>query len=207
MFSFCSDPSQLDRFYWLSCYLTTGKHMGVYASFGTVLLLLAITAPTALAFGFFGASSARSNIAPLRWLGKGYIAVVRGVPDIAFFLFFIIALDQGIEYLRHKVKCSDWDAPIRQGNDFIVCDAAKMPSAIGKSNRPPSLGRSAGAKLTVIRFAGNSNRELMIALRTRSRDSLTVVSGKPTNVNRGMPLLMCTSTVTLGASTPTEARL
>jgi hypothetical protein len=31
--------------------------MGFYASFGTVLLLLAITAPTALAFGFFGASA------------------------------------------------------------------------------------------------------------------------------------------------------
>ncbi|CSB79251.1 Uncharacterised protein [Vibrio cholerae] len=65
-----------------------------------------------------------------------------------------------------------------------------MPSAIGKSKRPPSLGKSAGAKLTVMRFAGNSKRELMIALRTRSRDSFTVVSGNPTKVNPGIPLLM-----------------
>ena len=59
--------------------------MGLYWSFGTVLLLLAITAPVALAFGFGGASAARSHIAPLRWFGKTYIAVVRGVPDIAVF--------------------------------------------------------------------------------------------------------------------------
>ncbi|MBT5822759.1 MAG: ABC transporter permease subunit [Rhodobacteraceae bacterium] len=149
MFSFCSDPSQLDRFYWLSCYLTTGKHMGFYFSFGTVLLLLAITAPTALAFGFFGATAARSNTAPLRWLGKGYISVVRGVPDIAFFLFFIIALDQGAEYLRHKVKCSQWDQPIRQGNDFIVCDAAKMP--LGSA--PQWMHESYGFTLAVLTFA------------------------------------------------------
>ena len=123
--------------------------MGFYASFGTVLLLLAITAPTALAFGFFGATAARSGFAPFRWIGKGYISVVRGVPDIAFFLFFIIALDQGIEYLRHKALCRDWDAPIRQGNDFIVCDAAKMP--LGTA--PQWIHESYGFMLAVLTFA------------------------------------------------------
>ncbi|MEP2919455.1 MAG: ABC transporter permease subunit [Sulfitobacter sp.] len=127
MFSFCSDPSQLDGLKWLGCYLTTGKHMNLYWSVLTVLLLLAITAPVALAFGFAGASAARSAFAPLRWLGKLYMAVVRGIPDIAFFLFFVIALDQGIEYLRQKALCPDWDEPLRQGSDFIVCPAAKMP--------------------------------------------------------------------------------
>ncbi|KAA0920189.1 ABC transporter permease [Aquicoccus porphyridii] len=127
MFSYCTDPAALSGLTWLSCYLTTGKHMALYWSFGTVLTLLAITAPTALALGFAGASAARSRIRPLSWLGKFYIAIVRGVPDIAFFLFFVIALDQGIEYLRHKVKCPDWSEPIRQGNDFVVCSAAKMP--------------------------------------------------------------------------------
>ena len=101
--------------------------MAFYASFGTVLLLLAITAPTALAFGFGGAAAARSRIAPLRWLGKIYISGVRGIPDIAFFLFFVIALDQGFEWLRHQWLCPDWDQPIRQGNDFVVCAAAKLP--------------------------------------------------------------------------------
>jgi polar amino acid transport system permease protein len=117
----------LDGLRWLSCYLTTGKHANFYISFGTVLLLLAITAPTALAFGFGGAIAARSRVAPVSWLGKAYIALVRGVPDIAFFLFFVIALDQGFEWLRHQVLCPDWDQPIRQGNDFVVCQAAKLP--------------------------------------------------------------------------------
>ena len=127
MFSYCTDPKTLDGFQWLSCYLTTGKHMGFYASFGTVMALLLITAPIALLFGFGGATAARSHIAPLRWFGKGYTSIVRGVPDIAFFLFFVIALDQAFEYLRHKVKCPDWSEPIRQGNDFVVCAQAKLP--------------------------------------------------------------------------------
>ena len=123
--------------------------MGLYWSFGTVLLLLAITAPTALAFGFGGASAARSHFAPLRWFGKTYIAVVRGVPDIAFFLFFVIALDQGIEYLRHKIKCPDWDMPIRQGNDFVVCSEAKMPLG----NAAQWIHESYGFMLAVLTFA------------------------------------------------------
>ncbi|MEH6645064.1 ABC transporter permease [Sulfitobacter sp.] len=149
MFSYCADPSQIEGLKWLSCYLTTGKHLNLYWSLLTVLALLAITAPTALAFGFFGASAARSRIAPLRWIGKTYIAVVRGVPDIAFFLFFVIALDQGIEFLRHKALCSDWDQPIRQGNDFLVCQAAKMP--LGSS--PQWVHEIYGFSLAVLTFA------------------------------------------------------
>jgi polar amino acid transport system permease protein len=127
MFSFCSDPSILNDWFWTACYLTTGVHMSFYMSFLKVLMLLAVTAPVALAFGFGGAMMARARFAPLSWVGKGYIALVRGVPDIAFFLFFVIALDQGIEYLRNKALCSDWDMPVRQGSDFVVCQAAKMP--------------------------------------------------------------------------------
>lgn len=123
--------------------------MNIYWSVLTVLTLLAITAPTALAFGFAGASAARSRFAPLRWFGKTYIAIVRGVPDIAFFLFFVIALDQGIEYLRHKALCADWDAPIRQGNDFIVCQAAKMPLG----NAPQWIHEVYGFGLAVLTFA------------------------------------------------------
>ncbi len=133
----------------MACYLTTGKHMSLYWSFGTVLLLLAITAPVALAFGFAGATAARSRIAPVRWIGKGYTAIVRGVPDIAFFLFFVIALDQAFEYLRHKVKCPGWDQPIRQGNDFIVCAEAKLPLG----NAAQWLHEVYGFSLAVLTFA------------------------------------------------------
>ena len=133
----------------MACYLTTTKHMSLYYSVFTVLLLLAVTAPTALAFGFGGATAARSSIAPLRWFGKSYIAIVRGVPDIAFFLFFVIALDQGIEYLRHKTLCPDWTDTIRQGNDFVVCQAAKMP--LGEA--PQWVHESYGFALAVLTFA------------------------------------------------------
>ncbi len=145
----CADPGSLDGLTWLMCYLTTGKHMAIYWSVGTVLLLLAITAPIALMFGFGGATAARSGIAPLRWLGKGYIAIVRGVPDIAFFLFFVIALDQFFEYLRHRVKCPDWDGPVYVGNDFLVCPAAKLP--LGTS--PQYVHEIYGFSLAILTFS------------------------------------------------------
>jgi polar amino acid transport system permease protein len=127
MFEACADPKSLEGLGWLWCYLTSGKHIDFYRSFGTVLALLAITAPVALAFGFVGAMAARSHILPLRLLGKGYTAMVRGVPDIIYFLFFVIALDQGIEWLTHQVRCPDWTDPIRQGLEFRVCPEAKVP--------------------------------------------------------------------------------
>jgi len=149
MFTFCTDPDSLDSIRWMLCYLTTPKHMNLYYAFGTVLLLLAITAPVSLAFGFGGAILARSRIAPLSWLGKGYIAIVRGVPDIAFFLFFVIALDQAFEWIRHKVKCPDWDQPIRQGSDFLVCAAAKLP----QSNAPQYVHDTYAFLIAVLTFA------------------------------------------------------
>ena len=145
----CADPSSLEGAAWLACYLTTGKHMAFYASFGTVLALLAVTAPTALAFGLLGAIASRSRVPPLRWLGQGYTAIVRGVPDIVFFLFFVIALDQGLEYARHHVLCPGWDAPVRQGSDFVVCAQAKLPL----STDPQWLHEVYGFALAVFTFA------------------------------------------------------
>ncbi len=123
--------------------------MSFYWSFLKVLLLLAVTAPVALAFGFGGAMAARAPFAPLSWLGKAYIALVRGVPDIAFFLFFVIALDQAVEYTRHRILCPGWDMPVRQGNDFVVCQAAKMPLG----DAPQWIHETYGFSLAVITFA------------------------------------------------------
>ena len=149
MFSYCTDPDTLSRLPWLSCYLTTGVHWSFYLAFFKVLLLLAVTAPVALAFGFGGAMVARSRIAPVSWLGKLYIAMVRGVPDIAYFLFFVIALDQMLEWGRHKLLCPDWTDPIRQGNDFLVCPAAKLP--LGSA--PEWVHETYGFALAVFTFA------------------------------------------------------
>lgn len=128
MFDACADPKSIEGLTWLACYLTTGKHLEFYWSFLTVLILLAVTAPVALAFGFGGAMAARSHVLPLRWFGKGYTAMVRGVPDIVFFLFFVIALDQGLEWVLHQIRCPDWTDPIRNGLEFRVCPEAKVPS-------------------------------------------------------------------------------
>lgn len=149
MFSFCTDPEALSGAAWLACYLTTGKHLAFYASFGTVLVLLAITAPAALLFGFGGAVAARSHFLPLRGFGQVYISIVRGVPDIVFFLFFVIAIDQGLEWLRHQVLCPDWSEPIRQGHNFLVCPEAKLP----QGNAPQWVHEVYGFFVAVLTFA------------------------------------------------------
>ncbi len=149
MFAFCADPDTLEGATWLACYLTTGKHLAFYASFGVVLLLLAITAPIALAFGFGGAVAARSQILPISLFGKAYTAMVRGVPDIVFFLFFVIALDQAIEWTVHQVRCPDWTEDIRRGSAFVVCPEAKVP----RSSTPQIWHQVYGFGLAVITFA------------------------------------------------------
>jgi polar amino acid transport system permease protein len=93
--------------------------------------------------------AARSNVLPLRWLGQSYIAIVRGVPSTVFFLFFVIALDQGFEWLRHHALCPDWEQPVRQGSDFVVCSEAKLPL----SSAPQSMHEAYGFALAVLTFA------------------------------------------------------
>ena len=127
MFSDCADPKSLEGLLWLSCYITTPKHMSFYSSFLVVMLLISLAAPLAMAFGFAGSIASRSSILLVRYLGKGYLAMIRGIPDIVFFLFIPIALDQAFEYLRHKILCPEVTEAIRQGNDFVVCSVAKLP--------------------------------------------------------------------------------
>ncbi|MEM1300591.1 MAG: ABC transporter permease, partial [Pseudomonadota bacterium] len=124
MFEHCADPQSLEGLTWLGCYLTTPKHMSFWASFLTVLGLLAAAVPPIMILGLAGALAKRSALAPIRWLGSLYTTMVRGIPDIVFFLFVPIALDQLIEYIRHKTLCPEVTAPIWQGNDFVVCAAA-----------------------------------------------------------------------------------
>ena len=149
MFEICVDPEKLSGLSWLSCYITTPKHLNLFYSVGTVLLLLLLTAPTALLFGFIGAVMARSKILVIKVIGNAYISIVRGVPDIAFFLFFVIALDQLFEWVRHKFLCPEWSEPIRQGNDFVVCTIAKLPL----NSSPQWIHEIYGFLLAVFTFA------------------------------------------------------
>src|SRR5712672_1490254 len=82
-----------------------------------------------------------------------------------------------------------------------------MPTAIGRSKRPPSFGKSAGDKLTVMRPGGKLNPAVNNAERTRSLLSRTAVSGSPTMKKAGRPDPRCTSTRTNGADRPAGARL
>ncbi|MGV3693491.1 MAG: ABC transporter permease [Paracoccus marcusii] len=186
MFAYCTDPSLLQGLAWLSCYLTSGTHLLFYASFGTVLLLLTITAPIALLFGFGGAMASRSRIAPLRWFGGIYTSMVRGVPDIIFFLFVPIALDQGFEWVRHQVLC-DSDAPVRQGNDFVVCAAAKLPL----NDAAPWVHDVYGIFLAVIAFsivfgafAANVLSGAMAAVPRAQLETAEAYGMSPAQVNR-----------------------
>src|ERR1700675_4592224 len=82
-----------------------------------------------------------------------------------------------------------------------------MPTAIGRAKRPPSFGKTAGDKLTVMRPGGKLNPAVNNAERTRSLLSRTAVSGSPTMKNAGRPGPKCTSTPTNGADKPARARL
>ena len=77
------------------------------------------------------------------------MALFRSVPDVVFFLFFVIALDQAFEYVKHRIVCPDWTEPIRQGNDFIVCTAAKIPLG----NADQFFHEAYGFFLAVLTFA------------------------------------------------------
>ena len=136
-------------------------------SFLVVLELLALAAPAAMFFGIIGALACRSNVVTIRLLGQGYITMVRGIPDIAFFLFVPVALDQAFEFLRHKIFCSEITQPVWQGNEFLVCDAAKLP--LGTS--PQWIHEIYGFILALLAFAivfgafaGNTLRGAMRAV-------------------------------------------
>ena len=53
------------------------------------------------------------------------------------------------EFARHKILCPDWTEPIRQGNDFVVCSAAKLPL----STSPQWVHETYGFFLAVLTFA------------------------------------------------------
>ena len=85
--------------------------------------------------------------------------------------------------------------PARDSAGILPMQAI-IVSAMGRSKAGPSFFRSAGARLTVMRWSGNPMPLFFSAARTRSRDSLTAASGRPTTSNEGMPKDRFTSTAT-----------
>ena len=81
-------------------------------------------------------------------------------------------------------------------------DATSTPMAIGRSSPAPPLRSPDGARFTVTRRRGQLRPLDKRAARTRSRDSRTAASGRPTTVNPGRPFETWTSTNTMVPSTP-----
>lgn len=75
--------------------------------------------------------------------------MVRGVPELIFFLFVPIVMDQGFEYIRHLFLCPYSPDPVYQGNDFVVCSAAKLPL----NNAEQWVHTTYGIALAVLAFA------------------------------------------------------
>jgi len=113
-----------DALYWIG-YLTNGKHLGWYASVQYTLEAMVFGALVALFLGLIAATLRNSGPLPLRWLAAGYINIVRGVPDVLFFLFFPIAFEQGLEWIYSTQVCTPETLALNTGQ-WPPCDAANL---------------------------------------------------------------------------------
>src|SRR5947208_158979 len=103
-----------DIVFWIG-YLSNGKHLGWYASVQYTLIAMVFGALVALIFGLVAAALRNSGPPPLRWLAAAYINIVRGVPDVLFFLFFPIAFEQGLEWLYSLQVCTPQTLALNAG--------------------------------------------------------------------------------------------
>lgn len=94
-----------DLAFWLS-YLTNGKHLTWYASFQFTIFAALAGGMLAVIFGLAGATLKNSRFLPLRLIGSTYSSIVRGVPDVLFFLFFPLAFEQAVEWFMASQVCT-----------------------------------------------------------------------------------------------------
>ena len=94
-----------DVAFW-AAYFTNGKHLTWYASVQYTLIAALLGGLGALALGLVGAAMCNARSAPLRIAGTAYINLIRGVPDVLFFLFFPLAFEQLVELISSQVVCT-----------------------------------------------------------------------------------------------------
>jgi polar amino acid transport system permease protein len=111
-----------DVAFWLG-YFSNGKHLSWYASVQYTLAAAVFGMLAALLMGLLGAAARNSRFRPLRMLGSAYINMVRGIPDVLFFLFFPLAFEQGVELLRAQAVCTPESLAANAGQ-WPPCDAA-----------------------------------------------------------------------------------
>ena len=123
-----------ERAQWFSCYFTTKKHLSIFRAAGVVLLILAFTVPVALLLGFLGALGKASRWPVISQICSLYVIMVRGIPDIIFFLFVPLTIEIGIEYVMHSfVYCRDSAEPFFNGINIQPCsEAAIIPTQFNR---------------------------------------------------------------------------
>ena len=123
-----------DRLQWFSCYFTTKKHLSIFRAAGVVMLILAFTVPVSLFLGFLGALGKASRWPVISQICALYVIMVRGIPDIIFFLFVPLAIEIGIELFLHKVVyCRDVVEPFFNGVNLQPCgEAAIIPTQFNR---------------------------------------------------------------------------
>lgn len=94
-----------DVLFWLG-YLTNGKHLAWYASLQFTIIAAIAGGLVALLCGLGAAALRTHGPLPLRILAAGYINIVRGVPDVLFFLFFPLAFEQAVEWIWATQACT-----------------------------------------------------------------------------------------------------
>ena len=115
-----------DVLFWIA-YFTNGKHLTAYAAVQYTLIAAVLGATFALIFGIGGAVLKNARFFPLRLVGNAYANLVRGVPDVLFFLFFPLAFEQALEWFRAGAVC----APSADGSaTTTVRQSARRTSVI-----------------------------------------------------------------------------
>lgn len=110
-----------DALFWLG-YLTNGKHLAWYASIQYTLIAALLGGAIALALGLIAAAAHDSGALPVRWMARGYVNIVRGVPDVLFFIFFPLAFEQVVEWLAAGRLCTP--ETLAAAGTWPPCDAA-----------------------------------------------------------------------------------
>ncbi|MEO8756724.1 MAG: ABC transporter permease subunit [Devosia sp.] len=113
-----------DLVFWLG-YITNGKHLNWYFSVQYTLAAMVLGGLIALIIGLLAAAARNNGPLPLRWLAAGYINIVRGVPDVLFFLFFPLAFEQGAEWLYSLQVCTPETLALNTGS-WPPCAAANI---------------------------------------------------------------------------------
>ncbi|MDB5542084.1 MAG: transporter permease [Devosia sp.] len=111
-----------DVLFWLG-YVTNGKHLSWYASVQYTLAAAVFGALIALCMGLGGAALRNSRFGVARLAGSLYINMVRGIPDVLFFLFFPLAFEQLVEWFRAQALCTPETLAANAGQ-WPPCDAA-----------------------------------------------------------------------------------